>query len=106
MKGKALLLLAAAAGVGGFIYLKSRKPVLGVTDGTAFQKGLVSGKMYPLGVGETGPGGTLHSVFSPDDPGLLLITFVAGPSGNSLTAQNDQAPPEAVTMAIRDFGFS
>lgn len=108
MKAAGWLVVAAVVGAGAFALYRARKspPVLGVDPGTGFQRGLVSGKMYPIGIGEPGAGGTLHSVFSPDDPSLLLLTFVAGPSGKSLTAQNNEAPAEALQLATQDFGFA
>ena len=61
-------------------------------------------------VGETGPGGTLFSVFDPSqaqgEPPVPLFTYAETPTGRALLAQNPDAPPEHLRVGLQDFGLS
>jgi hypothetical protein len=132
---KAGALIAALAAGAGVLYLLTRPARAAIGDvapdgsGSTVVRGPVSGNLYAVGIGTAGPGGTLYSVFTApsvgaegtigevfglpvgDQPGVLLFTYVDGPSSTgaavskSLTARNPDAPTVAVETALQDFGF-
>lgn len=106
MKKTGLLVVAALAAGGLFLLTrKSSAAVLGGDSSSTVQRGEVSGKLYAVGIGTQGPGGTLHSVHSPNDQSLLFTFVVLPDSSRSLTAQNPEANPEELAIALEDFGF-
>jgi len=107
MKPATALVLSLAA-TGAVAYFVLRKPkALGAGGHSSEVKGPVSGQIYAVGIGETGPGGTLFSVFDPTDPSMLLFTYAETQgNGRALLAQNPDAPPEHLRTGLQDFGLS
>lgn len=103
------MILPILLGGGLLWYLAAaRKPkVLGAAGtNSSVSKGPQSGIIYPVAWGEPGPDGRrVHSVFNPDT--VLLFTYTQDDAGQnrSLLAQNPQADPDELNVALADFGF-
>jgi hypothetical protein len=114
--------IIAAAAAGGVLYYFMRQAHAREQSGGAFGEltpeggssmvaGRRTGKIYPVGIGATGEGGTLYSVFSPNDPSVLLFVFLDGPSATGAEVQrvivrrNSETDAAAVDEGLNDFDF-
>lgn len=127
MKASTGLLLAGGAAVGLFLLTRKSSAAPSSTPREAFGdigpdgsgstvvRGQVTGEIYPVGIGQSGPGGTLYSVFSPNDPSVLLFVYLDEPADSTrgpqagpverVIVRRGQTDAAAVDEGLRDFGF-